>query len=144
MLAPIFQRFGPKFVFFFAKAPVIYNTKSTHKNAKSPTSGGAGYHGNHGSLGLGLLKNPGLESSWLKSPGLKSLGLNLGVENSGVEMSLNMYIVYCLTLLSGFHIYLNWKAYKDEWDLTKVVAYHQFDILNMLLLIWVHLLRPLI
>ena len=54
----------------------------------------------------------------------------------------NLY-VYCLTWLSGFHIYLNWKAYKDEWELTKVVAYHQFDILNMLLLIWVHLLRPL-
>ena len=52
-----------------------------------------------------------------------------------------VYIVYCLTWLSAFHIYLNWKAYKDEWDLTKVVAYHQFDILNMLLLIWVHLLR---
>ena len=51
--------------------------------------------------------------------------------------------VYCLISLSGFHIYLNWKAYKDEWELTKVVAYHQFDILNMLLLIWVHLLRSL-
>ena len=53
------------------------------------------------------------------------------------------YVIYCLTWLSGFHIYLNWKAYKDEWELTKVVAYHQFDILNMLLLIWVHLLRSL-
>ena len=54
-----------------------------------------------------------------------------------------VYTIYCLTSLSGFHVYLNWKAYKDEWELTKVVAYQQFDILNMLLLIWVHLLRPL-
>jgi hypothetical protein len=30
-----------------------------------------------------------LESSWLKSLGLKGLGLKLGVENSGVEMSFN-------------------------------------------------------
>ena len=28
-----------------------------------------------------------MESSWLKSPGLKGLGLKLGVEKSGVEMS---------------------------------------------------------
>ena len=35
------------------------------------------------------LKNPGLESSWLKSLGLKGLGLKLGVEKSGVEMSFN-------------------------------------------------------
>ena len=35
------------------------------------------------------LKNPGLESSWLKSPGLKGVGLKLGVEKSGVEMSFN-------------------------------------------------------
>ena len=38
------------------------------------------------SLGL---RNPGLKSSWLKSPGLKGLGLKLGVEISGVEMSFN-------------------------------------------------------
>ena len=38
------------------------------------------------SLGL---KSPGLESSWLKNPGLKGLGLKLGVEKSGVEMSFN-------------------------------------------------------
>ena len=94
MLAPIFQRFGPKFVFFFAKAPVIYNTKSTHKNAKSPTSGGAGYHGNHGSLGLGLLKNPGLESSWLKSPGLKSLGL----KSPGLKYTLSISLKDISTL----------------------------------------------
>jgi hypothetical protein len=31
----------------------------------------------------------GLESSWLKSPGLKGLGLKLGVEKSGFEMSFN-------------------------------------------------------
>ena len=37
---------------------------------------------------LGLL-SPGLEISWLKSPGLKGLGLKLGVEKSGVEMSFN-------------------------------------------------------
>ena len=45
-------------------------------------------------LALGLksswLKSPGLESSWLKSPGLKGLGLKLGVEKSGVEMSFNL------------------------------------------------------
>ena len=35
------------------------------------------------------LKNPGLESSWLKSLGLKGLGLKLGVEKSGVEISFN-------------------------------------------------------
>ena len=39
------------------------------------------------SLGL---KSPGLESSWLKSPGLKGLGLQLGIEKSGVEMSFNL------------------------------------------------------
>ena len=31
----------------------------------------------------------GLKSSWLKCPGLKGLGLMLGVEKSGVEMSFN-------------------------------------------------------
>jgi hypothetical protein len=31
----------------------------------------------------------GLKSSWLKSPGSKGLGLKLGVEKSGVEMSFN-------------------------------------------------------
>ena len=31
----------------------------------------------------------GLKSSWLKSPGFKGLGLKLGVEKSGVEMSFN-------------------------------------------------------
>jgi hypothetical protein len=35
------------------------------------------------------LKILGLESSWLKSPRLKGLGLKLGVEKSGVEMSFN-------------------------------------------------------
>jgi hypothetical protein len=30
-----------------------------------------------------------LESSWLKSPEMKGLGLKLGVEKSGVEMSFN-------------------------------------------------------
>ena len=33
----------------------------------------------------------GLKSSWLKSLGLKGLGLKLGVEKSGVEMSINRY-----------------------------------------------------
>ena len=32
----------------------------------------------------------GLKSSWLKCPGLKGLGLKLGVEKSGVEMSFNL------------------------------------------------------
>ena len=32
----------------------------------------------------------GLKSSWLKIPGLKGLGLKLGVEKSGVEMSFNL------------------------------------------------------
>ena len=32
----------------------------------------------------------GLKSSWLKSPRLKGLGLKLGVEKSGVEMSFNL------------------------------------------------------
>ena len=41
------------------------------------------------SLGL---KIPGFESSWLKSPGLKGLGLKLGVEKSGVEMSFNHFL----------------------------------------------------
>ena len=36
------------------------------------------------------LKTPGLKSSWLKSPGLKGLGLMLGDEKSGVEMSYNL------------------------------------------------------
>ena len=31
-----------------------------------------------------------LESSWLKRPRLKGLGLKLGVEMSGVEMSFNL------------------------------------------------------
>ena len=54
------------------------------------------------------LKNPGFESSWLKSLGLKSpglkssrfknlglkgLGLKLGVEKSGVEMSFNHHVL---------------------------------------------------
>ena len=43
------------------------------------------------SLGLegSCLKSPGLESSWLRSLGLKGLGLKLGVEKSGVEISFN-------------------------------------------------------
>ena len=35
----------------------------------------------------------GLKSSWLKTPGLKGLGLKLGVEKSGVEMSFNHVIL---------------------------------------------------
>ena len=35
------------------------------------------------------LKSQGLKSSWLKSLGLKGLELKLGVEKSGVEMSFN-------------------------------------------------------
>ena len=31
----------------------------------------------------------GLKSSWLENPGLKGLGLKLGVEKSGVEMTFN-------------------------------------------------------
>ena len=31
----------------------------------------------------------GLKNSWLKSPGLKGLGLKLGVEKYGVEISFN-------------------------------------------------------
>ena len=36
------------------------------------------------------LKSPGLESSWLINLRLKGLGLKLGVEKSGVEMSFNL------------------------------------------------------
>ena len=35
------------------------------------------------------LKNPGLESSWLKTLGLKGLGLKLGFEKYEVAMSFN-------------------------------------------------------
>jgi hypothetical protein len=38
-----------------------------------------------------------LESSWLKSPGLKGLGLMLGVEKSGVEMSFNPLFIAFLS-----------------------------------------------
>ena len=34
----------------------------------------------------------GLKCSWLKSPALKGLGLKLGVEKSGVEMSFNQLV----------------------------------------------------
>ena len=38
----------------------------------------------------------GLKSSWLKNPGLKGLGLKLGVEKSGVEMSFNQTDILCI------------------------------------------------
>jgi hypothetical protein len=50
------------------------------------------------SLGL---KSPGLESSWLKSPGLKGLGLKLGVEKSGVEMSFNQSSLGFISQIKG-------------------------------------------
>ena len=40
----------------------------------------------------------GLKRSWLKSPGLKGLGLKLGVEKSGVDMSFNHF--FKMVLLS--------------------------------------------
>ena len=56
-------------------------------------------------LALGLksswLKSSGLESSWLKSPGLKGMGLKLGVEKSGVQISLNQ-IGICNSIKSTF------------------------------------------
>ena len=42
------------------------------------------------------LKCLGLVSSWLKNLGLKGLGLKLGVEKSGVEMSFNHMTALCV------------------------------------------------
>ena len=47
-----------------------------------------------------MVEKSGVGSSWLKSPGLNGLGLKLGVEKSGVEMSFNLFnhFVLCSTM----------------------------------------------
>ena len=59
-----------------------------------------------------MFKSLELKSSWLESPGLKDLGLKLGVEKSGVEMSFNHYF-FCSGSIFCFQNLLY--VQHDDW-----------------------------
>jgi hypothetical protein len=56
----------------------------------------------------------GLKSSWLKSPGLKGLGLKLGFEKSGVEMSFNQFFNHFCTITVEFCLFGMIFSIKDK------------------------------